>query len=65
MGRTSSKSRHVTFRLSNVAYDKILKALECPANPNSSVGDYCKSVVERHAFRHDKRKYRQRVAGWC
>lgn len=60
MSGTSSKNRMVSFRLSNEAYDKIQKALECPANPNSSVGDYCKQVIERHAFRHDKRKYRQK-----
>ena len=64
MSRVSSKSHMVSFRLSNIAYDKIMVALDSPANPNSSVGDYCKQVVERHAFRHDKRKYRKRVAGW-
>jgi hypothetical protein len=50
----------VSFRLSNEAYAKILKALEWPSNSNSGVPDYCKQVVERHAFRHDKRKYRER-----
>jgi len=60
MSGTSSKSRHVTFRLSNEAYAKILKALECPRNGNSSVGNYCKQVIERYAFRHDRRKYRVR-----
>lgn len=55
---TSSKSHMVSFRLSNEAYAKIRAALETPRNQNTSVGDYCKQVVERHAFRHDKRKYR-------
>ena len=59
MSGTSRMSRMVSFRLSNDAYSKIQQALKTPANNNSSVGDYCKRVVERHAFRHDKRKYRQ------
>ena len=54
----SSKSHMVSFRLSNEAYVKIQRALEFPTNGNTSVGDYCKQIVERHAFRHDKRKYR-------
>lgn len=61
MSGTSSKSHHITFRLSNEAYAKIKVALEYPANGNSSVGDYCKQVIERYAFRHDKRKYRIRA----
>jgi len=56
----NSKSHMVSFRLSLEAYNKIQKALECPSNGNSSVSDYCKQVVERHAFRHDKRKYKER-----
>jgi len=60
MSNVSSKSHMVSFRLSNEAYAKIKVALEYPANNNYSVGDYCKQVIERHAFRHDKRKYRQR-----
>ena len=57
--KVSSMSHYVAFRLSNEAYDKILKALAFPSNPNeNSVGKYCKAVVERHAFRHDKRKYK-------
>ncbi len=58
MSKTSGKSRIVSFRLSNEALTKINKALETPSNNNTSVSDYCKRVVERHAFRHDKRKYR-------
>lgn len=61
MSGTSSKSRIISFRLSNEAYAKILLALEHPTNQNTSVSDYCKQVVERHAFRHDKRKYRQKL----
>ena len=56
----NSKSHMVSFRLSLDAYNKIQKALECPSNGNSSISDYCKQVVERHAFRHDKRKYKER-----
>ena len=59
MPGTSSKSRHISFRLSNEALGKIEQALKSPANWNTSVGDYCKQVVERHAFRHDKRRYKQ------
>jgi len=58
---TSSKSHHITFRLSNEAYAKIERALKFPTNGNTSVGDYCKQVIERHAFRHDKRKFRKRA----
>ena len=54
----SGKSHMVSFRLSNEALAKINKALETPSNNNTSVSDYCKKVVERHAFRHDKRKYK-------
>ena len=61
MSGTSSKSQVVTIRLSNEAYAKIERALEYPANGNTSVGDYCKQVIERHAFRHDKRKFRKRA----
>ena len=60
MSNVSSKSQMVSFRLSNEAYAKIERALECPANGNTSVGDYCKQVIERYAFRHDKRKYKIR-----
>jgi len=56
----NSKTHKVSFRLSNEAYAKIEKALEWPSNGNLSVPDYCKQVVERHAFRHDKRKYKER-----
>ena len=58
MSGTSRKSQMVSFRLSLDALAKINKALSYPANDNSSVSDYCKQVVERHAFRHDKRKYK-------
>ena len=62
MSGTSSKAQRVNFWLSNEAYDKILKALEHPANCNeNSVGKYCKAVIERHAFRHDKRRYKKGV----
>lgn len=61
MSNVSSKSHMVSFRLSNEAYAKIKVALEYPANGNTSVGDYCKQVIERYAFRHDKRKYKIRA----
>ncbi len=60
MRNVSSKSHMVSFRLSNEAYAKIKKALNYPANGNSSVGDYCKQVIERYAFRHDKRRYKDK-----
>jgi len=59
MSGTSRLSRKISFRLSNEACIKIERALEHPKNQNTSIADYCKQVVERHAFRHDKRKYRQ------
>jgi len=55
------KSRMVSFRMPEETYQKILKALNHPANSNTSVSDYCKQVVERHAFRHSTRKYRQKI----
>lgn len=57
----SNRSQMVSFRLSNEAIDKIKIALMHPANGNTSVGDYCKQVIERHAFRHDKRKFRRQI----
>lgn len=60
MSGISSKSRMVSFRLSNEAYAKIEQALKSTMNSNTSVGDYCKQVVERHAFRHSTRKYKQK-----
>ncbi len=60
MAVSNTKSRMVSFRLSLEALAKIKIALAYPANSNSDVPDYCKRVVERHAFRHDKRKYRER-----
>jgi len=59
--KVSSKSHMISFRLSNEAYAKIERALKSPANGNTSVGDYCKQVIERYAFRHDKRKYKIRA----
>ena len=59
MSNISSKTHMVSFRLSLVAYSKILEALKAPSNGNTSVGDYCKQVVERHAFRHSTRKYKK------
>ena len=55
----NSKTHKISFRLSNEAYAKIERALESPRNQNISVNDYCKQVIERHAFRHGTRKYRR------
>ena len=63
MSNISSKTHMVSFRLSLVAYSKILEALKAPSNGNTSVGDYCKQVIERHAFRHSSRKYRSKEDG--
>lgn len=46
----------VSFRLPVDTYTKILTALDTPSNGNSSVSDYCKQTVVRHAWRHDKKK---------
>ncbi len=54
MPNKSSKTRMVSFRLPIEVCAKIEKAFENPRNPNTSIGDYCKSVVTRHAFRHEK-----------
>ncbi len=59
MSGKSSISRKISFWLSNECCEKIEQALASPANNNEdSIGKYCKAVVERHAFRHDKRKYK-------
>ena len=57
----SSKTQVVSFRLSNEAMAKIEKAILSSRNGDVSVGDYCKNVIERHAFRHGKRKYKRRA----
>ena len=59
MPDSTKKTKMVSFRVSVETYDKIIKALKYPANANSSVGDYCKQVVERHAWRHSTRKFRK------
>ena len=58
MAAINSKSHMISFRLSNEAFDKIQQVLNHPTNQNTSVSDYSKKVVERHVFRHGKRKYR-------
>jgi len=55
MSGTSSKTLMVSFRLSNKAHTKILKALASPRNGNTSVSDYCKQIIERYAFRHERK----------
>lgn len=55
MPNTSTKSKMISFRLKNETREKIEKALNSPINHNTSVSDYCREVVERYAFRHDKK----------
>ena len=55
MPNTSTKSKMISFRLKNETREKINKALNSPINHNTSVSDYCREVVERYAFRHDKK----------
>jgi len=50
----STKTKVITFRLSNEVYAKINHALNTPRNRNSSISDYCKSVVTHWVFRHDR-----------
>ena len=52
---SGGRSQMVSFRLSNNAYAKILVALDSPRNGDMSVSGYCKKVIERYAFRHDKK----------
>ena len=58
MTAVNKKSVLISFRCSIEAYEKILEALQSPANRDSGVSSYCRNVVERHAFRHSSRKYR-------
>lgn len=55
MSGTSTKSTMISFRLSNTTVDKIKIALKTPRNPNTSVSDYCKTVIERWVWRHEKK----------
>ena len=48
----SSRTRVVSIRLRNETIAKIERALDSPANPNASISDYCKTVVERWVWRH-------------
>ena len=56
----SDNTQIISFRVSNEVYGKINRALKTPTNGNLSVGDYCKQVVSRHAFRHSRCKFRHR-----
>jgi len=61
MSGKSTRSRKISIWLSNEVCAKIEIALSHPSNPNEySIGKYCKAVIERHAFRHDRRKYKVR-----
>jgi hypothetical protein len=64
MPRKTSNTIMISFRLSNEAYDKIVRTITNPHNIRNqyhSVEAYCKEVVERHAFRHSTRKYKQKM----
>ena len=52
----STKTTTVTIRLSNETVAKINDALKAVRNNDASIGDYCKNVITRHAFRHDRKK---------
>jgi len=56
MSGTSSKSKVIGVRLSNDVLRRIEKALASPNNNNTSVSDYCKVVLTRWVYRHDKKK---------
>jgi len=53
MSGKSSKSQKVSFWLPNEIIAKINRALEHPANTNTSVGTYCKMAVIRYTRRHE------------
>ncbi len=57
----NSESHWISLRLPNAVYDKIMRALENPANNNISIRDYCQNCIERFAFRHSTRRYRNPV----
>jgi hypothetical protein len=54
MSGTSSKSQIIAIRLDNETIAKIRKAMASAANDATSVSDYCKKAVVRHAWRHEK-----------
>jgi len=56
MSGKSSKSHLVTFRLDNATWDKIQQALDYPWSTGTANthGDYCKQVITRWAWRHQK-----------
>jgi hypothetical protein len=55
MSGKSTKSSTVTIRLKNETIERIKVALNSPTNSNESVNDYCRSVIERWVYRHDKK----------
>lgn len=52
----SKSSKIIGVRLSNETIAKIEKALDSVNNSNTSISDYCKKVITRYAFRHEKRE---------
>lgn len=55
MPNTSTKSTMISFRLRNETREKIEVALKSQMNHNTSVADYCKDVIERYAWRHERK----------
>jgi hypothetical protein len=51
----SSLTTVVTIRLKNETIAKIQKALDSYKNQDGTVGKYCSNVIERYAFRHEKK----------
>ena len=62
MAGKSSKSQRVNFWLPNETIAKINRALEHPANQNTSIGSYCKMAVIRYAARHESSNKRKRYS---
>lgn len=54
MPNSTTKTKMVSFRLRVETWEKIENALRSPTNQNTSVSDYCRMVIERYAWRHDK-----------
>ena len=61
MSGTSTKSRKVTFWLSNEAYAEYKRlVVTSPKNPHDSPELMIKAVAEWYPFRHSTRKFRRK-----
>ena len=58
MPNKTSRTVIVSFRLSVEDLTLIRRAMRSPLNRNTSVSDYCKTVVHRHVNRHGSMTYR-------